>query len=36
MPAANVALMHELLGLLKGIPDCRMVRRADYFWSEKS
>ena len=26
MPAVNVALMHELLGLLKGIPDCRMAR----------
>ena len=26
MPEANIALMHELLGLLKAMPDCRMAR----------
>jgi hypothetical protein len=26
MSEANIALMHELLGLLKAIPDCRMAR----------
>ena len=26
MSETNVALMHELLGLLKAIPDCRMAR----------